>query len=523
MRTFDWTQHALGDPSGWPQNLRTLVRIILTSRQAMFVWWGEELISLYNDAYIPVLGVKHPAALGRPAPVVWHEVWDVVGPRTEHALNSSEGTYDEALPLIMERKGFPEETYFTFSYSPIHDDEGNKCGIFCPVTEETERIIGERQLALLRELSVHTANARTWQEACALAVAGLETNPNDIRWALFYELDGEHNLVRLCSTTGLIAGCSAAPAEVDLAGECIWPLAQAIQERRPLLVDPLPASIADDLPAGPIGQRTRSAVLLPITAGGAAGQGGVLIAGLNPLRLYDDGYQRFLDLVAGQIAAAIANGDAYAQERRRAEALAELDRAKTTFFSNISHELRTPLTLILSPLEEVLAANLDEPSRRQLEMVQRNALRLLKLVNTLLDFARIEAARLQASYEPTDLAAATVDLASTFRSAVEKAGLSLLVDCPPLPAPVFVDGDMWEKIVLNLLSNAFKYTFAGEIAVSLRADGDHVTLTVRDTGAGIPPDELQAMIPGLQDRFAVEILRYALEEKRLMEKGGSDL
>jgi hypothetical protein len=180
MRAFDWADHELGSPAHWPQSLKTIIRIILTSRQAMFTWWGKNLVNLYNDAYISVLGGKHPAALGSSAPDVWHEIWDVIGPRAETALTRDEGTFDEALLLIMERNGFTEETYFTFSYSPVMDDQGSYSGIFSPVTEDTQRIIGERQLALLRELSVSTTDARTWEDACTMSMAALQTNPHDI-------------------------------------------------------------------------------------------------------------------------------------------------------------------------------------------------------------------------------------------------------------------------------------------------------------------------------------------------------
>lgn len=187
-----------------------------------------------------------------------------------------------------------------------------------------------------------------------------------------------------------------------------------------------------------------------------------------------------------------------AQElRRAAERLAELDRAKTAFFSNISHEFRTPLTLILGPTEDALNSPGRVLAGADLDTVHRNALRLLKLVNTLLDFARIEAGRIDANYQPTDLSRLTTDLASVFRSAVEKAGLSLVVDCPPLPEEVYVDRDMWEKIVLNLISNAFKFTFEGEIAVSLRQADGEVELAVYDTGTGIPDAEM----PHIFDRF----------------------
>jgi PAS domain S-box-containing protein len=184
---------------------------------------------------------------------------------------------------------------------------------------------------------------------------------------------------------------------------------------------------------------------------------------------------------------------------RQREELAQLDVLKTQFFANISHEFRTPLTLMMGPLEDAIAAagELSAINRERLELAHRNSIRLLKLVNTLLDFSRLEAGRIEASYQPTDLSILTADLASVFRSAIERAGLQLIIECPPLPEMVYVDHEMWEKIVLNLLSNAFKFTFEGEIEVSLRAVDSAVELTVRDTGTGIAENE----IPRLFERF----------------------
>jgi signal transduction histidine kinase len=241
------------------------------------------------------------------------------------------------------------------------------------------------------------------------------------------------------------------------------------------------------IPGGPWGEKVHQAIALPIPSSNVSAPLGVLIAGISPNCGLDESYQSFYQLLAGQVSVSIRNAQAYEEERRRAEMLAEIDRAKTAFFSNVSHEFRTPLTLMLNPLEDVLqSGNLPASEREQITVAHRNSLRLLKLVNTLLDFSRIEAGRIQAVYEPTDLATLTADLASVFRSAIEKAGLQLVVDCPPLSEPVYVDRDMWEKIVLNLLSNAFKFTFEGQISVSLHSVEDGVELVVKDTGTGIP-------------------------------------
>ena len=500
MRSKDWSKTPLGPPETWPQSLKTCVRIILTSRQAMFVWWGDELINLYNDAYKAIVGGKHPEALGQPAEQVWAEIWDQVGPRAATAIQRNEGTYDEALLLIMERYGYPEETYYTFSYSPVPNDFGGAGGIICANTDDTPRIIGQRQLTLLRELGAGTVGARTAEEACAQSALALAANRHDLPFALVYLMDAEKRCLRLAGSSGMGPDHPAAEDKVDLDLPHALPYAEVLRSHRPHLIQDL-SVLPGALPAGAWDSPPNQAVALPLAPQGETGRAGMLLVGLNPYRLYDSDYETFLGLVAGQISAGVANAHAYEQERKRAEALAELDRAKTTFFSNVSHEFRTPLTLMLAPLEDVLSgfdgATLTGDQRERLDVAHRNSLRLLRLVNMLLDFSRIEAGRIRARYQPTDLAALTADLASGFRSAIDRAGLFLNVDCDTLPAPVFVDRDMWEKVVLNLLSNAFKFTFEGGITITLRADGDAAEIVVRDTGVGIPEDEL----PRLFERF----------------------
>ncbi|BAY92870.1 MULTISPECIES: ATP-binding protein [Nostocales] len=503
MPLVDWSTTAVGAVETWPQCLKTAVRIMLGSRYPMFVWWGESLTKFYNDAYIPVLGQRHPQALGQPASQVWAEIWDTLGPQAEAVMQKGQSSWNEELLLVMQRNGYTEETYFTFSYSPIIQDDGTVGGVFCACTEETRRVVGDRRLRSLRELAANTAEAKTVEDACEISAQTLDNNPYDVPFALLYLLDEKATQAQLVGATRLDAGTTASPQFIDINADSQicdrWLLPAVLADGKSQLVD-LVKSGFGDLPGGAWPESPTTAVVLPLTTPTQERLSGFLIAGISPRRQFDDDYQGFWDLVAGQISTAIANARAYEAERLRAEALAEIDRAKTEFFSNVSHEFRTPLTLMLGPLEDALTdntASLPAIQRERIEIVQRNGLRLLKLVNTLLDFSRIEAGRIQAVYEPTDLATFTAELASAFRSTIEQAGMQLIVDCPALPAEIYVDREMWEKIVFNLLSNAFKFTFSGTITVKLEYFKNHVNLLVQDTGIGIPSEE----IPNLFKRF----------------------
>jgi signal transduction histidine kinase/FixJ family two-component response regulator len=499
IRSYDWTATSIGPPSTWPRSLRTATGLMLTSRQPIWIGWGHELLYLYNDPYKSIIGGKHPWALGKPASVVWSEIWQDISPMLSQAMGGSEGTYVESQLLVMERNGYPEETYYTFSYSPIPGDDGKPAGIFCANTDDTQRVIGERQLALLRELAATTADARTWQQACERSARALATDPHDLPFALIYVIEPDGRSAALAAAAGIERDHPSVLETLCLDDDGPWPLSKVAADHQPSVVTDLERSFQATFPSGAWQQPPHSAVVLPIMSSGQTGRAGFLIAGLNPFRLFDDNYLGFTKLIAGQIAAAIANAEAYEQERQRAEALAEIDRAKTAFFSNVSHEFRTPLTLMLGPLEDTLRHGDELPAIRlqDVTVAHRNALRLLRLVNTLLDFSRVEAGRVQAFFEETDLGSLTRELASNFESVCERAGLQLNIDCRALPRPVSVDRDMWEKIVLNLLSNAFKFTFEGGISVRLREAAGRVELSVSDTGVGVPPSE----VPHLFERF----------------------
>jgi signal transduction histidine kinase len=497
ISSHDWSRTPLGHVASWPDSLKAAVRILVTSRFPMWMAWGPELTVLYNDAYARVtLGKKHPWALGKPAPAVWHEIWSDIGPRIERVMKTGEASWDETLALIIERSGYPEETYHTFSYSPLSGTNGQIEGMLCVVMEDTLRVRGERQLTSLSTLAGALVDANTKHEVFAAAERGLE-GQRDIPFALVYLFENDGRTLCLAARSGIAQSHPAAPREIDAESVAApWPVDILFRTNRAMTIDRL-GDLFPDLPTGVWDKPPSQARLVPIFRRGQEKPAGVFIAALNPYRQFDANYEGYLDLAAGQIAASITNAEAYEAEKRRAEELTDLDRAKTAFFSNVSHELRTPLTLILGPIEDALL-NETPPSHESLEMLHRNALRLLKLVNGLLDFVRIEVGRMRANYEPTDLSLLTAQLSSVFRSAVERAGLKLVVECPPLPEPVYVDRDMWEKVVLNLLSNALKATFDGEIRVSISHDETGALLTVSDTGTGIPESEL----PHLFERFS---------------------
>lgn len=500
MRSADWSQSPLGPVASWPQSLKSALSICLNTRFPIAIYWGSELVLLYNDAWSPIPGTKHPWALGRPAREAWPEIWHIIGPLFEQVMGTGEGSRSEDQLLPMRRHGYTEECYFDYTFSPIRGESGQVDGIFNAVTETTYRVLSERRTRLLQDLAERVSAARRVDEACSLAAQALQMGAADVSFALLYLADADGREARLAASSGIEPGAPAAPCSIDLTERKAspWPLGHVWRTGTAEVMRAIPASVGA-LPGGPWPEPTVEVIVLPLEMG-RANIVGFFIAGVSPRRALDRSYLGFFQFAASHIAKAISNARAYEEERKRAEALAELDRAKTAFFSNVSHEFRTPLTLMLGPIEDALSdqqSPLPPEQRERIDLLHRNALRLLKLVNTLLDFSRIEAGRLQAVYEPTDLASSTAELASVFRSAVEKAGLHLIVDCPPLPAPVYVDREMWEKIVLNLLSNAFKFTFEGKIEVMLRWAEDRVELTVRDTGTGIPEEEL----PHLFERF----------------------
>lgn len=516
-RGIDWARNPVGTPDTWPPTWRAAMRMALDSFMPMVLLFGKEFVMIYNDACIPVVGGKHPRCLGGSAPAEWPEIWSsVIEPMVQHVITTGDPAGSEDLYLPLERNGYPEETHMIFGVSAVREDDGAPTALLVTLRETTERVLVARQVECLDALSTRCFPAETPEEAARIAAEVMDRYPRDLPFTLTYLVEADRRHARRVAHSGLTSVMAeVAPPVVSLNGEGSasgWDIARVIETG----VHAETTGIRDRVT--PYLRRPELAPVLALTlplADPSGGIGGVLIAGTNAMRPPEDG-RKLATAVAARLTTAVANAKVKQQERTRVEALAELDRAKTLFLSDVSHEFRTPLTLLLSPLDEVLSRPaMPSGDRELLQTSRRAATRLLRLVQSLLDFSRVEAGRMQAAFEPTDLGALTADVASLFRSTFERARIQLIVDSPSLPEPVHIDRDMWEKIVLNLLSNAFKFTLVGEVNVHLGLQGEWVVLKVGDTGCGIAPDD----VPHVFERFR----RGRTERARTAEGSGIGL
>jgi signal transduction histidine kinase len=477
---LDWPATLFGPVAAWPACLRTAASLCLAAPHPSILFWGRSRALLYNDAFRPFLDAQHPRALGRAIDEVNAEALRALAPRLDEVFRTG-GPLSAEFTLA----GAPGATSFTLV--PVTGDEGDVEGVLATGFSGPHQAVVDRRMRVLRDLAASLTPTRSVDSACDAAARALAAHPAQVPFALIYLLTSDGRQASLVAAAGIAEGTPSSPTLIDLtSSRSVWPVARALGERAGVLV----AHAARG-----------SALVAPVLAPGHERPVAALVMGVSPVHPVDDGYRGWVDLVCAQLGGAIASALAAETEQRRNEELTELDRVKTAFFSNVSHEFRTPLTLMLGPLEDALAgldagAPADE-QRARLQVAHRNSLRLLSLVNSLLDFSRLEAGRLELAFEPTDLPRLAGDLVSLFRSAAERAGLALVAHVEPLPGPVWLDRDMIEKVVLNLLSNAFKHTFTGSITVGVRAVDGSAELTVTDTGVGIPAEEL----PRVFDRF----------------------
>ncbi len=478
---YDWDTHPLGPPRDWSDEMRAAVATTLASRFPLVLWLGtEDLFVVYNDAYTEILGDKLDS-FARPGREVWWDIWDSIAPMLAGVVATGEATWSRDLMLPMVTAGRRVERFFTFTYSPLIGSDGKPFGIFCPSYETTERVLSERRLHLLNTVASATVESRSIDDAVGATVGVCAAQPADLSFIAVYA--GETGDITLRGATPSVL--ALLPSELAQLTE--WDATTRSRAEMRVIDDVATAipgieeALGADCP--------REALVLPL---GEASTAGALVIGANPLRPLDTQFRGFCQLLTDQLASTFASIVSYEQQRQRADALTELDRAKTAFLTNVSHEFRTPLTLLLGPLDDALSdAAPESVLAERLATAGRNARRLQRLVDSLLDFSRIEAGRANAKLVCTDVGALTAQIASSFSELCQRAGLELELDWAPALADV--DPGMWETIVLNLLSNAVKYTLQGTISVQVRTESADCVIAVRDTGVGIAAEELNLL------------------------------
>jgi signal transduction histidine kinase/DNA-binding response OmpR family regulator len=489
----DWAATPLGPRDSWPALLRLVVDLCLDSEFPVQISWGPDLLVLYNEAYIPLLGAeKHPWALGRPASEVGPNLWPASEKQLREVMRTGRAYHSDDQQLIIDRHGYPEEAHFTFSLSAIRDADGTVVGTFNAITESTQHILYERRLQVLRRLgTVSITSDDSLHSTCRAAVDVIGRNRKSVPFAAVFISESAAHGPRRVAGYGFDESAAASCELVELAPTS-GPVLEVMEHVGTELVDGLRDRYPGVFEPGPLGPLTPDqAFVLPVVMLGTRRPIGVLVIGVNPYWRPDEAYTAFTAMMARQLGVIMTDAVSYQNERRRQKALEELDRARAEFFQNVSHELRAPLTMLLTPLQDILnepGIVLPAAARDTVETSIRAGDRLQRVADALLNLSRSESGALMPDREDIDLASVTADVVEGYRSAIE-GRLNLRVDMPNEPLRAYVDRTMWTTIVTNLVNNAVKFTPEGEVTVSLSGDDSQVILTVADTGIGIPQDE----------------------------------
>ncbi len=417
-RILEWPHAAPAPAAAWPPSLRAAISIMLASGFPTLIAWGPEGTQLYNDACRAVLGATtSQGPIGRRASPCWEEIRaTLLDPMFQQLMSGAKPIWIEDLLLVVDRSGYFEEAYFTFSCSAIRDETGDPIGMLATFVETTARVLSERRLRMLGELAAHAFTARSADVACQNVAGTLEAHENDLPFFLLYLADADGRRARLCASAGVAADSDASPPTLDLVddtADAVWPVAHVARTGQPEVRDDL-RPLTGCLSGGPWAEAAHTALAVPIAPSADSPAIGVLVAGISPRRPLDDDYRSFLQLVGAHIASALSSALAYEAERERGDAMTDLDRAKTSFFTRVAEEFRTSLTLMLGPAGELLAdahGRLPAGQREQVTILHANAVHLLRLADTLLAFLRMDSGRVEPSFEPTDVAALTREAA----------------------------------------------------------------------------------------------------------------
>ena len=450
FRLTDWSATPLGPVEQWPQSLRIAVSICLNSRFPMFVWWGSALVNIYNDAYIPVLGKRHPQAFGRPARDFWNDIWNVLGPQVDEVMLHGRPTWNERELLVMERNGFAEETYFTWSYSPIHDESGRVGGLFCACTEETPRVIVERERdALVRSAQDTAQTLQTWFDNAPGFIALLR-GPEFVFEMVnkaYYQLVGHRPL----------QGLPAFEALPDVRNQGFEEILQRVY--------------TEGVPF--VGRAIRLALQ-------SAPQGTVT--------------ERFVDLVYqpvlesdGKVRGIFAQGHDVTEQVRAVHALQEADRHKDEFLATLAHELRNPLAPIRQAVQLAGTHRLTPAQNAwAVDVIERQSRHMALLLDDLLDVARISSGRLALRREHVTLGPVIDAAVETVRPLLDERRHRFAVTGDGAAVRVDADPLRLAQVLSNLLSNAAKYTAeGGSIELHAAHEDGHAVIRVRDNGIGL--------------------------------------
>jgi signal transduction histidine kinase len=499
MRVHDWSRSPLGAPASWPDTLKGAVATCLASRFPMVIWWGPQLLMLYNDAWQPILGeTKHPAGLGRPGAESWPETWPIVGVQFENALRGV-ANWSEDLLLASDRQGFLEECYFTYSHSPLRDASGDVVGVQSIVSETTARVLNERRLRSLRDVSNATLEAtkkgrslaRTSRRLLDVLCAG---NP-DIPFAVLY-WTGADGIARLGAAAGIVE--TLFPAEASSTAADPWGIGAVLQCRSRVLVDHAPA-MSDPLPGGAWPEPTTQLMALPLCRDRGTGLRGVLLVGINSRLRLDQPYTDYLGLVAARLAGAMSTLQLFEDERAARADAERAARIKDEFLAILSHELRTPLNAVIG-WAQILRLDVADPRKvaAAAAVIERNAQLQARLISDLLDISRITAGNLRLEQQPVALPAVLQAAVESAMPGAAAKAITVAGSLPPAARPVRGDAARIQQMVGNLLSNAVKFTpRGGHVQVAIVSMESHVEIRVQDDGEGIDP----AFLPSLFERF----------------------
>lgn len=474
-REFNWAGTSLGPPHTWPLSLRTTVRMLLSSRHPMFLFWGSDLIQFYNDAYRPSLadGGRHPAALGMRGAEFWTDIWEIIGPQIEQVMSGGEATWheDHLVPIL--RNGRIEEVYWTYSYGPAFGDDGSVAGVLVVCQETTPRVFTERRLASMN-VQIQTERTRLSSLiAAAPAAMAVYSGPSHI---ITYVNKAWESVVGKPNVLGL----TFAEAFPETRSGALEGLDRVYQTGEPWVETERHSPIRRS-PDGPLEDAYWNLVCIRLE--GSLGIGGGDVVGYDILVYAVD--------VTAQVVARRDLESARAQAEEAMRSAEQANRAKSEFLAMMSHELRTPLNAIAGYTELVemeIHGPVTDDQREALRRIQRSERHLLGLVNGVLNYARLEAGNLSYHVVDVDVEHALAECESLVTTQARSRELRLTVEPCPTGTTVRADAEKLQQILLNLLSNAVKFTSeGGSITVTCEVGPETVAIRARDTGRGIPP------------------------------------